>query len=88
VDYIFALWEHQQEKFLVGSLKDTPQPSLVVSNDCSVLHLDPHCLTLAADSSLPAGISLLTALSQSSCNLSQYLATSNLLIVAANQESR
>jgi hypothetical protein len=88
VDYIFALWEHKQKKFLIGSLKDTPQASLVVSNDRSVLNLDPHYPILAADSSLPAGIFLPTALSQSSCNLSRYLATSNLLIVAANQESR
>jgi hypothetical protein len=88
VDYIFALWEHKQKKFLIGNLKDAPQPSLVVSNDRSVLNLDPHNPILAADSSLPAGIFLPTALSQSSCKLSRYLATSNLLIVAANQESR
>jgi hypothetical protein len=88
VDDIFALWQHEQKKFLIASLKDTPQASLVVSNDRSVLNLDPHNPILAADSSLPAGIFFPTALSQSSCNLSRYLATNNLLIVAANWESR
>jgi hypothetical protein len=88
VDYIFALWEHKQKKFLIGNFKDTPQPSLFVSNDRSMLNLDPHHPILAADSSLPAGIFLPTALSQSSCNLPLYFSTSNLLIVAANQKSR
>jgi hypothetical protein len=88
VDYIFTLWEHQQEKFLVGSLKDTPQASMFVSNDRSVLNLDPHHPILAVESSCPLGILVATAPSQSSCNLPLYLATNNLLIVAANRESR
>jgi hypothetical protein len=88
VDYIFALWEHKQKKFLIGSLKDTPQAPVVVRNDRSVLNLDPHYPIPAADSSCLLGIFVATAPSQSSCNLVRYLATSNLLIVAANQESR
>jgi hypothetical protein len=42
VNYIFALREHQQKQFLIGDLKDTPQASLVISDDRSVLNLDPH----------------------------------------------
>jgi hypothetical protein len=42
VDYISALREHKQKQSFIGNFKHSPQASLFVSNDRSMLNLDPH----------------------------------------------
>jgi hypothetical protein len=42
VDYVLALWEHEQKEPVSRDLKDTPQASLVISNNRSALDFDPH----------------------------------------------
>jgi hypothetical protein len=42
VNYISALWEHEQKQSVIGRFQHTPQAPFFVTNDGSALNLDPH----------------------------------------------